>query len=436
MPDLVGALAERDALGLARRRRGGRRGRAPPPWRARRRSRSWCPRRPRWRRGERRSGPDPDHGRLRSSAAVRGGSARPRSVRRTCPAPPYRGSSVSSRSVGRAGPSPARRGAPVAKLKTASSAWSASAQSHRHPLLLLVVSNRGLGRAGPKQRKRPAQPEQIAVQREDRGVLALSGALPAGRDAAKVSSACGSGTSPRQPNAANSRRALPAPPRSGRDRRGSRSTGTDALAVLLAHEEQRHVRREQKIAAASRTPAGSTSAARRSPPARLPTWSWFCTQTTNRSPGTSSAGTPVPPPPVGRVAAVVDVAPAERACHRTHAAEVGVVPASLAGERHVHRVVEVVGPLRVQPEAADLARPHQPGIVAVALGDDARSGGRQPLPGGARPRRSPRPGAPGSGRRSGRPRRAGGRRGGTRRSSTPRCPPGSGGPRRCRARRG
>ena len=66
----------------------------------------------------------------------------------------------------------------------------------------------------------------------------------------------------------------------------------------------------------------------------------------------------------------MDVAPAQRACHRAHAAEIGVVPASLPGERHVHRVVKVVGPVPVEPEASNLARPHPPGIVAFDLGDD------------------------------------------------------------------
>jgi len=43
-----------------------------------------------------------------------------------------------------------------------------AAQSHRHPLLPLVVTNRGLGGAGPQQGNRPAKSEQIPIEREDR----------------------------------------------------------------------------------------------------------------------------------------------------------------------------------------------------------------------------------------------------------------------------
>ena len=65
------------------------------------------------------------------------------------------------------------------------------------------------------------------------------------------------------------------------------------LAVLLAHEQQRQVRRQQEQLAASRCLAGDPSSAlSRSPLARLPTWSWFWRQTTKRSPERPSGGAP------------------------------------------------------------------------------------------------------------------------------------------------
>ena len=67
------------------------------------------------------------------------------------------------------------------------------------------------------------------------------------------------------------------------------------------------------------------SAGRRSPSARLPTWSWFCAQTTSRSGS-------------GRV---------ELAHDALQRAERRVVPLVLAGEQDVQLVVEVVEPHRV-----------------------------------------------------------------------------------------
>ena len=54
------------------------------------------------------------------------------------------------------------------------------------------------------------------------------------------------------------------------------------FAVFLAHEHQRHARRHQHSPRPSGWRRAATSVLKRSPAARFPTWSWFCTQTTNR----------------------------------------------------------------------------------------------------------------------------------------------------------
>ena len=54
------------------------------------------------------------------------------------------------------------------------------------------------------------------------------------------------------------------------------------LAVFLAHEQQRHARREQQQAARQPLRRRRDDRAQAVAPARFPTWSWFCTQTTNR----------------------------------------------------------------------------------------------------------------------------------------------------------
>ena len=61
--------------------------------------------------------------------------------------------------------------------------------------------------------------------------------------------------------------------------------------------------------------------------------------------------------------------PGHRVGQRRHRPEVGVVALALPGDRRVHRVVEVVAPLRGQPVPARLPRGDQPGVVQVGLGD-------------------------------------------------------------------
>ncbi len=67
-----------------------------------------------------------------------------------------------------------------------------------------------------------------------------------------------------------------------------------------------------------------------------------------------------------------DEATRERIRDRADVAVLGealVVPRALAGERDVHRVMKVIGPLRVHRITALLDGTEQPRIVQVALGD-------------------------------------------------------------------
>ena len=77
----------------------------------------------------------------------------------------------------------------------------------------------------------------------------------------------------------------------------------------------------------------------------------------------------VAPEPELRPAAGVDVGGLEGGGQVLHRAEVGVVPVLLAGDHRVEGVVEVVGPLGVDPEPADLPGADDPRVVQVALGD-------------------------------------------------------------------
>ena len=111
---------------------------------------------------------------------------------------------------------------------------------------------------------------------------------------ANVSGAAGSGGSARAWNPANS---------AWRPRRtASISAGSPwstkygnglRLAVLLAHEQQREERREQRGRRREPQPVrGRRSSSSRSPIARLPIWSWFWANTTKRCPGSPAADRP------------------------------------------------------------------------------------------------------------------------------------------------
>ncbi len=73
---------------------------------------------------------------------------------------------------------------------------------------------------------------------------------------------------------------------------------------------------------------------------------------------------------VYRVLALIDVAVAK--CHRDifDTVEIHVVADGLPGHRTVQRMVEVVGPVRVQAETAAFGRMDEPRIIQVALRDE------------------------------------------------------------------
>jgi hypothetical protein len=70
-----------------------------------------------------------------------------------------------------------------------------------------------------------------------------------------------------------------------------------------------------------------------------------------------------------RVLAVVHEGALKRLGHVRQASEVGVIAASLPGEHGVHRVVQVVAPLRVESVATQLKGAHETRIVEARLGD-------------------------------------------------------------------
>ena len=118
------------------------------------------------------------------------------------------------------------------------------------------------------------------------------------------------------------------------------------LERLFAHEEQRRARREERHGRGAHAARRAAGGRRR---ARLPTWSWFCAQTTSRR-----GSCPCP----CRVVAE----PRDRAVAR-------VVAVLLAGEEDVQLVMGPVGPLRVVSPLVD-----RPPVVDLHLRDDERTG--------------------------------------------------------------
>ena len=112
------------------------------------------------------------------------------------------------------------------------------------------------------------------------------------------------------------------------------------------------MKREKRTTAAA---TRSCSRGRRSPRARLPTWSWFCAHATILAPSgrASSAATRPREPSKWRVVAV-----------------------PLAGQRDVQRVVEPVEPERVMAPVAE--RP-EVGLAHLAEHERRRVGGSDPL---------------------------------------------------------
>ena len=126
--------------------------------------------------------------------------------------------------------------------------------------------------------------------------------------------------------------------------------------------------------------SSSRESTMRSPTARLPTWSWFCAHTTSRHDGIAavSIGAPWSRP---RYDEYVPSWKNPRS-HTLASADSGSKSAShpvvSPGEGDVHRVVEVVAPLPVEPVPARLARRDELRVVEVGLRDQRQ---RPPLVG-------------------------------------------------------
>ena len=286
------------------------------------------------RRGPGRGRPRPaPAGRPRRRAPGRRGSGRSRRSRgssRPAPARPARGRGGSR--PGRAGRAPAPGPPPGRDPGRAAGGRSPASRSRRHPraaplqrgsvtprpsgtagavartrAVRVVATRAGRGerlRQAPGRRGAPAacvRPRRRPAPRPRPGRGGAAGpAGPAracasrgrgpswtGPSARRSPGSWGSGTSP--PSARRRRTPGAGPRATAAASAGSSWLGEvlerRGLAVLLAHEEQRHERREEhgrggQLQAVDRP---APRAARRA--ARLPTWSWFWVQTTNASAG-------------------------------------------------------------------------------------------------------------------------------------------------------
>ncbi len=144
-------------------------------------------------------------------------------------------------------------------------------------------------------------------------------------------------------------------------------------APLLAHEEHRRERRgERQRGGAGQQPGGE---GRRQPVplgavADLVVGLGVAEQPLRRDPRTVER-TAVTAPAEAGIGAVVEEARRQRLAQRGERGvrEVRVVALRLAGQRGVQRVMEVVVPLGVQPEAALLAGGDEPRVVEIRFGD-------------------------------------------------------------------
>ena len=143
--------------------------------------------------------------------------------------------------------------------------------------------------------------------------------------------------------------------------------------MLLTHEQKRDVGRQQQQR--GRHPQGSGRHQRRETLAACPVPGLVVVlEADDEAIGRDVHGrTSVPAAAVRRVAPIVHVALTDRLGDRFGSAEIGIVAAPLTGERHVDRVMKVVGPVGVEPEAADRTVPHPSGIVRVDLRDHQRA---------------------------------------------------------------
>ena len=343
VPHLVGALRQLDRRRFARRRPARGRGTAPRRSRSRRRARSSPRCRPRWRRADR-AGPARRAASSRGLAVLEVAHVHGRAPRREAHGARTLGASALAASsrlgASSAGASSAaamiavviaaRRRSPARRSRGAAAtrhgASAGTGMSLRPSLRLNALQEHAPRAHGVEDvaraaawcaapctsRARPchehlarARPERrlLAPEREQIACTARSSARPA-RESRRSQS---------QPAAlerllglrVDRRRRDARSPRT-RACRPSRTASTSAgspwldeveegrrLAVLLAHEQQRHVRRQQhaappRAAAAPAAPAREPLAERRG----CPTWSWFCALTTNRCRGTPAAERP------------------------------------------------------------------------------------------------------------------------------------------------
>ena len=177
--------------------------------------------------------------------------------------------------------------------------------------------------------------------------------LQSRRERAKVSGSCASGRIP----GARDRRELARPTRAHalvelRVRVVGEVQERRRLAVLLAHEQQGHERREQHDAGDELDRLEAHE--RRQPLAERPVADLVVVLGVHDEVAAVEAHgrSAVASPAELRLAPVVDEALAERLGDVAERAEVDVVALALARDRGVHGVVQVVAPGRVEPEAA------------------------------------------------------------------------------------
>ena len=192
----------------------------------------------------------------------------------------------------------------------------------------------------------------------------------------------------RQPCAANSRAGRSAPRPRSRVGVVGEVLPRRRRAPLLAHEQHRRERAGQQQRRAARQQPGRAGRASRSPVARLPTWSWVCSETTNRSPAYA------PGRPGARACAAGTSSTCRRGrtpcsstlVERAGVVEVGVVALRLAGQqRRAGRGGRRRPTARASPRPPASRGGDGQRVVAVGLGDQ-RQRPAEPRDERARPR--------------------------------------------------
>ena len=131
------------------------------------------------------------------------------------------------------------------------------------------------------------------------------------------------------------------------------------LAVLLAHEQERHERRQQRAERSERSRLARQPVPQRAVPDLVVILGVDDEATWRDVVG----GCAEAPAAEARVGPVVDVRAMERLRQLVHAAEVLVVAVLLGGDDRVQRVMEVVRPRGVAPVPAAGNGPHHPWVV-------------------------------------------------------------------------